>query len=86
MTLCVHAGIAAADVACCKRLGVHSKGQDHAAAIALLAQVDRKASQQLGGLLDMKEKAEYSAPPVSGTDRKRAGRAATAFVELARGL
>ena len=86
MTLCVHAGIAAADVACCKRLGVHSKGQDHAAAIALLAQVDRKASQQLGGLLDMKEKAEYSARPVSGTDRKRAGRAATAFVELARGL
>lgn len=72
----VHAGIAASDVACCKRLGVHSQGQDHAAAIALLGQVDRKASQQLGVGLDMKEKAEYLARPVSGTDRRRAVRAA----------
>lgn len=86
VTLCVHAGIAASDVACCKRLGVHSKGQDHAAAIGLLGQVDRKASQQLGVLLGMKEKAGYSARPVSGTDRKRAVRAATALVELARDL
>lgn len=86
VTLCVHAGIAASDVACCKRLGVHPKGQDHSAAISLLGQVDRKASQQLGVLLDMKDKAEYSARPVSGTDRKKAVRAATALVELARDL
>lgn len=86
VTLCVHAGIAASDVACCKRLGVHSKGQDHAAAIGLLGQVDRKASQQLGVLLDMKEKSGYSARPVSGTDCKKAGRAATSLVELARNL
>jgi hypothetical protein len=86
VTLCVHAGIAASDVACCKRLGVHSKGQDHAAAISLLGQVNKKASQQLGVLLDMKEKAEYSARPVSGMDRKKAVRAATVLVELARDL
>lgn len=41
MPLCVHpsltpTGVAASDVACCKRLGVHSEGQVHAAAIALL--------------------------------------------------
>jgi hypothetical protein len=83
VTLCVHAGVAVSDVACCKRLGVHSKGQDHAAAIGLLGQVDRKAGEQLGVLLDMKEKAGYSARPVSGTDRKKAVRAATALVELA---
>lgn len=58
VTLCVHAGIAASDVACCKRLGVHSRGQDHAAAISLLGQVGRKASQQLGVLLDMKDPGE----------------------------
>jgi hypothetical protein len=86
VTLCVHAGVAVSDVACCKRLGVHSKGQDHAAAIGLLSQVDRKAGEQLGVLLDMKEKAGYSARPVSGTDRKKAVRAATALVELARDL
>lgn len=28
VTLCVHAGIAAADVICCKRLGEHSRGED----------------------------------------------------------
>lgn len=86
VTLCVHAGIAASDVACCKRLGVHSKGQDHAAAIGLLGQVDSKASQQLTVLLGMKEKAGYSPRPVSGTDRKKAMRAATALGGLARDL
>ena len=35
VTLCVHAGIAAADVICCKRLGEHSRGEDHTAAVAL---------------------------------------------------
>ncbi len=86
VTLCVHAGIAASDVACCKRLGVHAKGPDHAAAIRLLGQVDTQASQQLAVLLGMKEKAGYSARPVSATDRKRAMRAATTLVEFAREL
>lgn len=84
VTLCVHAGIAASDVICCKRLGVHSTGQDHDAATGLLARVDRKASQQLIVLLNMKHKAGYSARPVSGTDGKKAARAAAALVELAR--
>lgn len=28
VTLCVHAGIAAADVVCCARLGVHAPGRE----------------------------------------------------------
>ena len=40
ITLCVHAGIAAADVICCARLGVHASGQDHAAAATLLDKAD----------------------------------------------
>ena len=51
VTLCVHAGIAAADVICCRRLGEHKAG--------------------------------YSAVPASGSDYKRAGRAARALVEEA---
>ena len=37
--LAVLAGIAAADAACCHRLGVRSRGQDHARAIELVKQV-----------------------------------------------
>lgn len=84
VTLCVHAGVAASDVICCRRLGVHSQGPDHDDARGLLAKVDTKAGQQLGVLLSMKYKAGYSALPVSAADRKRAARAAGALVELAR--
>ena len=40
VTLCVHAGIAAADVICCTALGKHATGDDHNHAVALLRQVD----------------------------------------------
>ena len=40
-TLAVHAGIAAADVICCVRLGEHARGDDHDEAVALLAMADR---------------------------------------------
>ena len=33
VTLCVHAGIAAADVICCARLGEHATGQNHTEAV-----------------------------------------------------
>lgn len=72
---CVHPSltprdVAASDVACCKRLGVHSEGRVHAAAIALLGQVDGKRSHPLGVVLDRKQKAGHQARPVSGTDRR----------------
>lgn len=83
VTLCVHAGIAAADVICCVRLGTHSGGEDHGSAIGLLEQASRDNAKHLRALLGMKTKAEYTAIPVSGSERTRAGRAASALVEAA---
>lgn len=83
VTLCVHAGIAAADVICCKRLGEHSRGEDHTAAVALLGRASETAATNLRDLLRMKTKAGYSAVPTSGTDYERAGRAARALVDEA---
>ena len=40
VTLCVHAGIAAADVICCARLGRHAHGENHDEAIGLIEKVD----------------------------------------------
>ena len=83
ITMCVHAGIAAADVICCARLGEHSRGDDHDDAVRLLAQVDGTMARHLGTLLQMKTRSAYSAQPSSPADRKRASRAAVALVELA---
>ena len=47
VTLCVHAGIAAADVICCKRLGKHSRGEDHTAAVALVGRASETAAKNL---------------------------------------
>ena len=83
ITLCVHAGIAAADVLCCARLGVHATGEDHAAAVALLQQVDVAMAKDLGTLLRTKTRAGYSSTPSPIADRRAAGRAATRLVEAA---
>jgi hypothetical protein len=40
--LCILAGIAAADVICCAKLGYHSEGQDHTSAVTLLSSVDSR--------------------------------------------
>jgi hypothetical protein len=63
VTLCVHAGIAAADVMCCSALGKRSRGESHADAVKLLASVDVQASDHLATLLAMKTRAGYSALP-----------------------
>ena len=83
-TLCVTAGIAAADVICCSLLGRHAAGEDHREAVALLEQVNRTAANHLDTLLGMKTKAAYTSTAVSADDIKRAGRAAAALVESAR--
>lgn len=83
ITMCVHAGIAAADVICCAQLGEHSSGEDHDDAVRLLAQVDRTMARHLATLLQMKTRSGYSSLPSSEADRKRAGRAASALVERA---
>ena len=87
VTLCVHAGIAAADVLCCAALGVHAQGEDHGEAVGLLATVrpeGEDASKALRVLLGMKTKAGYSSRAVSGDDRKRALRSAERLVTAAR--
>jgi hypothetical protein len=87
VTMCVHAGIAAADVLCCAALGVHAQGDDHAEAVRLLASVRPEGedmSKALRVLLTMKTKAGYSPQAVSGEDRKRALRGAERLVAAAR--
>lgn len=83
VTLCVHAGIAAADAICCARLGEHAHGDDHQGAVALLQKADRAAAKHLKVLLDLKTRSGYSAIATSTTDQKRAGRAAAALLGAA---
>ncbi len=87
MTLCIHAGIAASDVLCCKALGHYAQGPDHRQAVTELSKVvpDGKVlGSDLRALLGMKNRAGYAAPPVTADDRKRAWRRAESLVEAAR--
>jgi hypothetical protein len=87
VTLCVHAGIAAADALCCIALGEHALGDDHNEALALLARVRPAGSdlaKALRPLLGMKTRAGYSHRPVHVDDRKRALRLADRLVREAR--
>lgn len=84
VTLCVHAGIAAADVICCARLGKYARGDNHAEAVSLLEKARVKdAANRLGTLLGLKAKAGYTHTPSSKTDVTKAGRAAECLVEMA---
>lgn len=86
VTLCVQAGIAAADTICAARLGLHSQGESHDDAISLLAKVDKTCSRHLKTLLDQKTRAGYSHQHVSAQGALRAGRAMTALLAAARAL
>jgi len=87
VTLCVHAGVAAADVICCAALGVHALGDDHNQAVALLGTV-RPGGDELAGalgvLLGMKTRAGYGAAPVTVEHRRRAERQSERLVRAAR--
>lgn len=83
VALCVHAGIAAADVICCARLGMLHSGESHNEAVALPGSVDKSAARQLKALLDMKTRSGYSPVLTSAADQKRAGRAAASLVAAA---
>jgi hypothetical protein len=84
VTLCVHAGIAAADALCCAGLGEHAQGENHNDAVTLLAKVDKDASRALSALLKMKTKAGYTHSPATAEEFKRAGRSAELLVARAR--
>ena len=87
VTLCVHAGIAAADVICCVSLGTHALGESHSEALALLESVRPDGSdlaKSLRALLGMKTRAGYGAESIAAQDRKRAQRQAERLVRTAR--
>lgn len=87
VTLCVHAGIAASDVICCKALGHYVQGDEHLQAVGELSKVTpdgKPLGNDLRSLLQMKDRAGYAAPPVSADQRKRAWRRAESLVEAAR--
>jgi len=84
VTLCVHAGIAAADVICCARLGQHAQGENHNEAVELLGKADKDSVPPLHTLLGMKTRAGYGYTPAAAADCKRAGRAAESLIEAAR--
>jgi len=86
ITLCVHAGIAAADAICCARLGVHAQGQNHNEAVGLLEQVDPTLAKELSKLLAMKTKAGYSSTPSTAANRKSVARSANHLVAAAEKL
>ncbi len=73
--LAVLAGIAAADAACCHRLGVRVRGQDHAQAVELVKQVvphGDDVARDLDRLLGLKDNARYGILGVSDGDARRA--------------
>lgn len=84
VTLYVHAGIAASDVICCARLGLHTTGDNHAEAVNLLRSASVASYRHLATLLSVKTKAGYSHSPASAAEVKKASRAATHLVEDAR--
>ncbi|MBC7297866.1 MAG: hypothetical protein H5T82_03125 [Demequina sp.] len=84
VTLCVHAGIAAADVRCAAALGEYAHGENHVEAVALLAKVDRSAAKHLDALLKLKTVAGYGTTTISADRVRRATRAMEALVESAR--
>ncbi len=87
VTLCVHAGVAAADVICCVDLKVHAQGDDHNQALTLLRKIrpdGEQLAKSLGPLLGMKTRAGYSHRAVTSEDLKRAHRNAQRLLRAAR--
>ena len=82
--LLVDAGIAAADVICCVRLGMHSSSGTHSNAITLLKTADRGSEKHLSVLLGLKNKAAYTHQGLSAAESKKMNRAASHLVEAAK--
>ncbi|WP_459797415.1 hypothetical protein, partial [Mycobacterium riyadhense] len=72
--LFVDAGIAAADVICCSKLGEYSISENHSDAIALLAKAQPDVAKYLRALLNVKSKVAYTHQSVSSDDHKKASR------------
>ncbi|MBF6257853.1 hypothetical protein IU436_18740 [Nocardia farcinica] len=82
--LYVDAGIAASDVICCVRLGVHSNTGNHSEAVALLKRADSGSERHLNTLLNLKNKAAYTHQGLTAAELKKMNRAADYLVEVAK--
>lgn len=82
--LLVDAGIAASDVICCVRLGMHSSSGTHSDAVALLKRADRGSEKHLSTLLGLKNKTAYTHQDLSTAECKKMNRAASHLVEAAK--
>lgn len=82
--LYVDAGIAASDVICCVRLGVHSNTGNHSEAAALLKQAASGSERHLNTLLNFKNKAAYTHQDLTSAELKKMNRAAEHLVETAK--
>ncbi|MGI8751311.1 MAG: hypothetical protein ACR2MN_03190 [Acidimicrobiales bacterium] len=83
VTLCVHAGIAAADVICCARLGRHAQGDSHVEAVALLNKANAADSARRLEVLLGRVEGGLHAPPVVINGREEGRLAAKDLVEVA---
>lgn len=89
-TLCIQAGILAADALCCAVLGRRSNSPSHADAVVHLRSIAGRrrdlaaAPKALERLLAHKDRAEYTPRPVAATALRTLSRAAADLVELAR--
>jgi hypothetical protein len=71
--LCVLAGIAAADAACCSALGQRARGQSHQEAVGLVKAVEPHGLQlakDLKRLLDRKGNAHYGTISIGANDAR----------------
>lgn len=84
VTLYVHAGIAAADVICCAKLGEYSNTANHSDAQNLLKKADPTLEVSLARLVGMKTLAGYGAAPVSAARVTTARTAAEKLLTAAR--
>jgi hypothetical protein len=82
----VHAAISASDALCCMHVGARPAGTSHTEATRLLQQVSPdgdKLAQAFGDVIQVKNKAEYSAESVTEAELKRAARGAGHLVDAA---
>lgn len=84
-SMAVLAGIAASDAACCFKLQMRSRGEDHRMAVEFLRQIDggAKAAADLTELLSLKDTAQYGMIHISLKGLKVAMRRAESLVEFA---
>ncbi len=87
--LAVLGGIAAADAACCARLGRMHRGQDHAQAIDLVRTLEpdgKQLANDLARLLAIKDNVHYEAIVISPSDASAAVDRARRMVDIVRGI